>query len=680
MIVRKIIDNMYGALVNSVPGIRERYKKKRYQGTKGTRVIAWMYLMYLNIAYHVLRNKEIGVIEKYPFYEKKLLYTKGSESSLSKRINPKDFARELADYDVISFDVFDTLIFRPFSSPTDLFFLLGNELQYMDFKRIRTETEWKAREKKYKNTGNYEVNLDEIYTLLAEETGIEKESAMRREIELEYKVCFANPYMYQVVNELRKMQKRLIITSDMYLNTEQIRKLLEKCGYGDFDSYYVSCDIGRSKSEGTLYDEVKRCEEKHAGKQTLTFVHVGDNYTSDVENSKKHGFSSRHYANVNDVGARYRPEDMSAIIGSLYRGIVNTHIHNGLYEYSREYEYGFTYGGLFVTGYCQFIHKYVNMYKIEKILFLARDGYVLKKAYEILYPEEAEKCRYVYWSRLAATKMAAGYFKYDYFRRFLYHKVNQGYSLEEILTSMELEDMQDGLYKTIGYHKGTALTDKNVEKVKAFLGQQWEKVLEHYEDQLDAGKQYFSDVLSGCKSAVAVDIGWAGSGAIALNHIVNQIWKMDIEITGIIAGTNTCHNAEPDASETFLQSGQLVSYMYSQRENRDLWKFHDAGKNHNLYWEMLLDAPHGSLKGFYLNENNSYECRLKEDSINNLINDVQNGIIDFIEKYKDAVKVSNLFEKISGRDAYAPMLLPENEENDSFFKDIVNLMDEMNVG
>ena len=95
---------------------------------------------------------------------------------------------------------------------------------------------------------------------------------------------------------------------------------------------------------------------------------------------------------------------------------------------------------------------------------------------------------------------------------------------------------------------------------------------------------------------------------------------------------------------------------------------------------MLLDAPHGSLKGFYLNENNSYECRLKEDSINNLINDVQNGIIDFIEKYKDAVKVSSLFEKISGRDAYAPMLLPENEENDSFFKDIVNLMDEMNVG
>lgn len=680
MIVRKIIDNMYGALVNSVPGIRERYKKRRYHGTKGTRVIAWLYLIYLNIAYHVLRKKEVGVIEKYPFYEKKLLYTKGSESSLSKRINPKDFARELKDYDVISFDVFDTLIFRPFSSPTDLFFLLGNELQYMDFKKIRIEMEWKARKKKYKNTGNYEVNLDEIYSLLAEETGIEKESAMRREIELEYKVCFANPYMYQVVNELRKMKKRLIITSDMYLNTDQIRKLLEKCGYGNFDSYYVSCDIGRSKSEGTLYDEVKRCEEKHVGKRTLAFVHVGDNYISDVENSKKHSFSSRHYANVNDVGAQYRPEDMSAITGSLYRGIVNTHIHNGLYEYSREYEYGFIYGGLFVTGYCQFIHRYVDTYQIEKILFLARDGYVLKKAYEILYPEEAGKCRYVYWSRLAATKMAAGYFKYDYFRRFLYHKVNQGYSLEKILISMELADMQNDLYKTTGFHKGTELTDKNVEKIKRFLEKRWEKVLDHYEEQLDAGKQYFGEILYKCESAVAVDIGWAGSGAITLNHIINKIWKMNVEITGIIAGTNTCHNAEPDASETFLQSGQLVSYMYSQRENRDLWKFHDAGKKHNLYWEMLLDAPHGSLKGFYLNENNSYECRLKEDSINNLINDVQNGIIDFIEKYKDAVKVSNLFEKISGRDAYAPMILPENEENDNFFKDIVSLMDEMNVG
>ena len=95
---------------------------------------------------------------------------------------------------------------------------------------------------------------------------------------------------------------------------------------------------------------------------------------------------------------------MSVIIGSIYRGIVNTHIHNGLYEYTREYEYGFIYGGLFVTGYCQFIHEYRKTHQIDKILFLARDGYILMKAYEKLYPNEAESVQYVYWSRLAAVK------------------------------------------------------------------------------------------------------------------------------------------------------------------------------------------------------------------------------------------------------------------------------------
>ena len=70
---------------------------------------------------------------------------------------------------------------------------------------------------------------------------------------------------------------------------------------------------------------------------------------------------------------------MSAITGSMYRGIVNAHLHNGLNEYSMEYEFGFVYGGLFVLGYCQFIHEYVQTHHIDKILFLARDGDILIK-------------------------------------------------------------------------------------------------------------------------------------------------------------------------------------------------------------------------------------------------------------------------------------------------------------
>jgi len=668
-------ERMYHALVNRVIGIQERYKKARNNAKGAGRVLVLIYLMGLNISYYIFRNKKLAQSEKNPFYEKKKLFIKDSESSLSKRETPEKLALELAKYDVISFDVFDTLVLRPFSSPTDLFFLLGERLGYFDFKRIRMEIEWKTREKKYKKEKHYEINLDEIYTLLSAETGIDKEQAMKMEEELEYSYCYANPYMYQVVEELKKLKKKMIITSDMYLNTEQIKELLRRCGYSEFSSYYVSCDMVQSKSKGDLFDTIKNIEGKNQG-----YAHIGDNYIADIEQAKKHGFTSYYYANVNAVGMPYRPEDMSAITGGIYRGMVNAHIHNGLMNYSREYEYGYIYGGLFVTGYCQFIHKYVEEHQVDKILFLARDGDILAKAYVKLYPDEKDKLEYVYWSRVAATKMAAKYYKYDYFRRFLYHKVNQQYTLKQIFSSMELLDMLSECCEKEKLTAETQLTVNNVSKVKAYLQNSWVRVLEHYEEQLIAGKQYYGQVLKDCKNAVAVDIGWAGSGAVTLNYIVNDIWKLDCNIVGMIAGTNTCHDAEPDASETFLQTGKLVSYLYSQRENRDIWKLHNSAQGHNLYWEILLDAPMGSFKGFYLNEQGIYECRFKEtDEKAERIEEVQKGILDFTEQFQSWRKVLGRMSCISGRDAYAPMVNIENQINKGYMKKVEELMDDVNI-
>ncbi|MGL6197846.1 MAG: hypothetical protein ACRC3H_02830 [Lachnospiraceae bacterium] len=668
-------DKVYNILVNQVPGIQEKYRKSRSQAKGIGKYAVWIYLFCLNISYYVFRNKKLMQTEKYPYYENKALYARDSESSLSKREPPEELAVELAKYDVISFDVFDTLVLRPFSSPTDLFFVLGYQLNYMDFQRIRCEMEWRAREEKYKKEKHHEVNLDDIYTVLAEETGIDKEKAMALEINLEYTYCFANPYMLRVVDQLLKLEKKIIITSDMYLSTLQIKELLRRSGYPEFSSYYVSCDMNKSKHKGDLFDTILLREGA-----VQTYAHVGDNYLADVEQAKKHGFTPHHYYNVNATGMPFRADDMSVITGGLYRGIVNSHIHNGTHKYSRDYEYGFIYGGLFVTGYCQFIHKYVNNHDIEKILFLARDGDILSKAYAYMYPQEHKKIEYVYWSRLASTKMSARYFKYDYFRRFLYHKVNQKYSLKQIFETMELEDMLDGLCDSENLTPETRLTDSNVDRVKVHLQALWGEVLSHYDEQLTAGKQYYEKILKDCTKAVAVDIGWAGSGGITLDYIVNNIWKFDCSITGIVAGTNTVHNAESDASETFLQSGRLVSYLYSQRENRDIWKLHDPGKGHNLYWEILLDAPIGSFKGFYLNENGNYVIKLKNPTANKKkVTEIQRGILDFTKDYVAVEKQLGNLAFISGRDAYAPLVSVMSDKNSHFTQGLLQLIDEVNV-
>lgn len=648
--------NIYGILVNRVPEIREKYHNVRdIQTASWQRPIAWLYLAGLNLLWifgwrgKTLKEQAVRADAQ----AEKLIARTDSESLISLREAPEELAGRLLDYDVISFDVFDTLLFRPFSRPEDLFYMVGRRLDYLDFKRLRMEAEEKARQDCLKRGKHCEVTLSDIYDRLEKDAGVPKEEGMRAELEMEETLCFANPYMREVFRFLHNRGKRIIILSDMYLPAAVICHMLKKCGFPEPETCLVSCEHGVSKSDGGLYRKV----EKSFGQ--LKYVHIGDNPVSDGENAKKAGWDTVPCVNVNIMGSPFRCTEMSAVTGSVYRGLVNAHLHNGLQAWDRDYEYGFICGGIFVLGYCQFIHSYAKANGIEKILFLARDGDILSQVYRQLYPhEEAEgKIQYVLWSRLAAVKMTARYYKYDYFRRFLFHKVNQGFTLEQILETMELTDLLDGLTEEgRKLDRREPLTDKNVQSVREYLNENWEIVLSHYEMQIEEGGRYYKKILAGCQKAAAVDIGWAGSGAMALDVLVSRVWKMDCEITGILAGTNTCHNAEPDMSEAQLSSGKLVSYLFSQAHNRDLWNIHDAAKGDNVALERLLASPFPGFRGFIgLDwEEKAFCPGTGEESAQ--ARRIQKGILDFCWLYKES-GAELCINSISGRDAAAPAYL-----------------------
>ncbi|MCI9553583.1 MAG: hypothetical protein HFE94_08630, partial [Acutalibacter sp.] len=92
---------------------------------------------------------------------------------------------------------------------------------------------------------------------------------------------------------------------------------------------------------------------------------------------------------------------------------------------------------------------------------------------------------YVYWSRLAAAKLTAGRFKYDYFRRFLYHKVDQQYTIRQIFESMELGALLRRCQTRTRVKMDACLTNKNVETIKAFLLECWDEVLESYREGME---------------------------------------------------------------------------------------------------------------------------------------------------------------------------------------------------
>lgn len=642
---------IYHFLVNRKPGIRQRYHRF-HDGTTGMKkVVSWFYLLWLNFCYYVLFCRFLGEQTEFLVYEEKKPPCAESESVLANRDrrSVSETVSFLMQYEVISFDIFDTLIFRPFSEPTDLFFFLGEKLEILDFKRLRMQAEAEARTQKYKEEKHYEIKLSDIWSRLQNEIGVIKEQGMQMEQALEMEFCYANPFMQQVFTQLREHGKRIVITSDMYLSKAFLSELLQKNGYEGYEELYVSCEYEKSKADGSLYEVVKR-----AYPDTDSMIHVGDNPVSDVKNAKKHGFEVFYYPNVNRNALLYRAYDMSAVVGGAYRGIVNNKLYNGTEQLSMEYEYGYIYGGLFVLGYCNFIHTYAREHGIEKLLFLSRDGDILRQAYAVLFPEE--KTEYVYWSRAAATKLMARYNRYDFFRRYLYHKADGTYTIEQILKSMRLEFLLDRLLQQLPHE--IYLTSGNVRQVKRFLEANWQEVTAVYDRESKAAELYYKKVLGDSRNALAVDIGWAGSGAIALDYLVQKVWKLPCSITGAVAGTNSVHNFEVDASEIFLQNGKLAAYLYAQSFNRDLWKKHDPNTDDNIFFELLLASPTPQFLGFELDEVSGEVLYLfgKVDANPDGMKEIQNGILDFVRDYQKHFSGYPYLFCVSGRDAYAPIL------------------------
>lgn len=642
---------IYHFLVNRKPGIRQRYHRF-HDGTTGMKkVVSWFYLLWLNFCYYVLFCRFLGEQTEIPVYEEKKPPCAESESVLANRDRKSvsETISFLMQYEVISFDIFDTLIFRPFSEPTDLFFFLGEKTGILDFKRLRMQAEAEARVQKYKEEKHYEIKLSDIWSRLENEIGVTKEQGMQMEQALEMEFCYANPFMQQVFTQLREHGKRIVITSDMYLSKAFLSELLQKNGYGGYEELYVSCEYEKSKADGLLYEVVKR-----AYPDTDSMIHVGDNPVSDVKNAKKHGFEVFYYPNVNRNALLYRAYDMSAVVGGAYRGIVNNKLYNGTEQLSMEYEYGYIYGGLFVLGYCNFIHTYARVHGIDKLLFLSRDGDILRQAYAVLFPEE--KTEYVYWSRAAATKLMARYNRYDFFRRYLYHKADGTYTIEQILKSMRLEFLLDRLLQQLPHE--IYLTSGNVRQVKRFLEANWQEVTVVYDRESKAAELYYKKVLGDSRNALAVDIGWAGSGAIALDYLVQKVWKLPCSITGAVAGTNSVHNFEVDASEIFLQNGKLAAYLYAQSFNRDLWKKHDPNTDDNIFFELLLTSPTPQFLGFELDEVSGEVLYLfgKMDANPEGMKEIQSGILDFVRDYQKHFSRYPYLFCVSGRDAYAPIL------------------------
>ncbi|GHV14408.1 hypothetical protein FACS1894219_10440 [Clostridia bacterium] len=409
----------------------------------------------------------------------------------------------------------------------------------------------------------------------------------------------------------------------------------------------------------------------------MKYAQIGDNWQSDFENAGKFGFRAVHYINVNHTGNYYRTYNISAIVGAAWRGLVNARLHAGLAKYSKWYEYGFTCGGLFVLGYCNFIRNFVCENNIDKVLFLARDGEILMRVYEKYFGGNTS-FEYAYWSRNAALKSGSDRYRRDFFRRYVYHKVNSETSLAKIFSAMELEDLSHGFYKSCKLTENAVLTAETGDKLVKYLVTNWVKVQKIYAPEREYAGKYYANLVRNCKRVCTVDVGWAGSGGAILDYLAREVWRFDCEFYTLVAGTNTGNNYEPDMSESLLQSGRMNAYLYSQRHNRDLYYAHNPGLRHNIYFEMLLSSKSASLRGF--KSDSLVFAKDTEDSNDILIDEIQRGILDFCGDYCGKFSKYKYMREISGADAYAPFRHLTGFRDEYFRKLFAGLRFDIGVG
>lgn len=202
---------------------------------------------------------------------------------------------------VISFDIFDTLLFRLVEKPIDIFRIVGDHavkqgilpayITGEDYRNIRIKAEKRARELQKAKDGCTEITYHQIFEAMPAVI-TENERLEALEYAIESDACYINPVLGKVLDTLRAKGYQIVGISDMYFSEKEIWGLLQKGGYqGDAFPIYVSSEWRETKNSGKLFHLVA----EQLGVPLSQMFHIGDNYSSDYLMAKKQGMHALHY-------------------------------------------------------------------------------------------------------------------------------------------------------------------------------------------------------------------------------------------------------------------------------------------------------------------------------------------------------------------------------------------------
>lgn len=301
--------------------------------------------------------------------------------------NYTELEKKIEQYEVISFDVFDTLVMRKVYFSTDIFHIVE--------KKLRSELGenfpfFEIRKKAASVCDN--ATIDEIYEEIEKNQNWDcelTEKVKQCEIDVEKQFVVPRRDMVRLYNSI-KSAKEVYFISDMYLSKNILVDILGKCGIIiPRDKIIVSCDYKRSKEDGSLW---KYYEENLIGGRKA--LHIGDNEKTDGELPKRYGIDSYVIWSADQILQESSIRDIASEVNTLYAsivvGMISARLLNspfalqrtcGKIYFEEERAAGFCLLGNMMYVFCSWLFSQAKDSQIKKLAFFSREGYLLTKLF-----------------------------------------------------------------------------------------------------------------------------------------------------------------------------------------------------------------------------------------------------------------------------------------------------------
>lgn len=219
----------------------------------------------------------------------------------------------MCDASVLSLDVFDTFLLRNDKSEARRFFELSTLVRRkigsastqsasiphadVDFLVARIDAMALCYRVRTAVEGCREGHIRSVVRAarLALDLPIEiEEEFLAAEVEYESECVIINPALLDAAREFKARGGRVVLMSDMYLGSEQIKAIIERLDPSVcriIDEVFSSADHVLSKRSGKIFALV----ERSLGKSGADFLHIGDALEGDIFQARSAGWNVLHF-------------------------------------------------------------------------------------------------------------------------------------------------------------------------------------------------------------------------------------------------------------------------------------------------------------------------------------------------------------------------------------------------